>query len=590
MEEEKEKNIEEPKNLKSMLFGFWFNSKKGEVEKSNLPEQEEYDAPERTIDGEDENSQQEEQEKKDENIVPAKKNKMYELFCRQNGRKAPEENDEINLSMFMEGEIEAGYEERSWIKNLSREASYRITKAKSTEEEPVDALPQVMVTSDRMRAALFVFPPLFDGAEVDIELIEKELNAKTVSYGIDEEKLKEICALKKYFVFCTIAVGTAPVDGTDGEVIDHFRRDTEIQLTVKDDNTIDYKDLNWLQTINTDEVICDIVPPTMAESGMNVRGVEVKGKNGRKAVAPKGNGTKVTQDETQLLAALNGVLSFTSQRFRVDPLLIIKGDVDTSVGNLEVLGDVLINGDVKEGFTVKASGNITVQGMVEGANVTAGGDIQVGRGMNGNSHGIMEAERDVRCKYIENATVTSSGKIICDTIINSDISSDEAIVVKTGRGAIIGGDISAVGRIDALSIGNESNRTMVITLGATTHFLREMYELEEKRKEVATEVAELEKNISYLSGGRQNINEKAVKALDDMRLKLTVQKMQLANLDRRIAVMERKQADNTECRIRAEVIYPPAQINIGSFTKIVREVYYNALVYLKEGEIHIANV
>ena len=47
-------------------------------------------------------------------------------------------------------------------------------------------------------------------------------------------------------------------------------------------------------------------------------------------------------------------------------------NVDNSTGDIDYEGDVVVNGNVLAGFTVKATGDITVSGIVEGATVIAG--------------------------------------------------------------------------------------------------------------------------------------------------------------------------------------------------------------------------
>lgn len=47
-------------------------------------------------------------------------------------------------------------------------------------------------------------------------------------------------------------------------------------------------------------------------------------------------------------------------------------NVDNSTGDIDYEGDVVVKGNVLAGFTVKATGDITVSGIVEGATVIAG--------------------------------------------------------------------------------------------------------------------------------------------------------------------------------------------------------------------------
>ncbi len=527
----------------------------------------------------------------DENILPVKGNALYELYLRRQGVPPIDDPDlTFNLAQFTEWGGPPTEEQRGWFRSFEPPARNILQQARGEEEEPIEHVPMVRISRDRMSAFFYALPPTYGADDMTPESVMNALAEARIGFGIDELKVAEICHDKCYFTLFEVARGKPPEDGADGDVEDHFAREQEIHLQVKDDNTIDYKDLGWLQTVHEGDVICDIIPPTSAMPGLDVLGGEIRGRDGKKAVAPKGSGTRLSEDESRLLAAIDGVVTFDAGRFRVDPLLIIEGSVETATGNIETVGDVLIHGDVLEGFTVEATGNITVQGMVEGATMVAGGDIQVGRGMNGNSHGSMQAKGEVRSKFIENATVTTGGRIVCDTIINSTVSSDTAIEVKTGRGAIIGGNITALERIDALSIGNQSNRNIIITLGSTANFLRSKQELEQKRTELTRDVEEIEKNISFLDAGAVNPAPNIVSMVDDFKLKLSVQKMQLSNVERQLAQMDRKQTDNTACRLRAEIIYPPAQITIGNVTKVLRQMAFSALVYLKEGDVHVANV
>ena len=163
-------------------------------------------------------------------------------------------------------------------------------------------------------------------------------------------------------------------------------------------------------------------------------------------------------------------------------------------------------------------------------------------------------------------------------------------MVKTGRGAIIGGHITALERIDATSIGNQSNRNIVITMGSTANLLRDKHDLEQKRISLENEVEETEKNISFLDAGVSSTTPDLVQMSDDLKLKLSVQKMQLSNTLRSLEAMNKKQVDNAACRLRTDMLYPPAQITIGDATKIIRQMAYNATIYYNKGEIEIANI
>ena len=117
----------------------------------------------------------------------------------------------------------------------------------------------------------------------------------------------------------------------------------------------------------------------------------------------------------------------------------IPGNVDFSTGNINFLGDVNIRGDVLSGFTVRAMGNIQVAGVIEaGSVVEAGGDLIVVKGILGDGTAIIRSHRSLFSKYIENSTIYVRENLQTDCIINSHIYSDGEVLVRSGRGTIMG--------------------------------------------------------------------------------------------------------------------------------------------------------
>ena len=89
-------------------------------------------------------------------------------------------------------------------------------------------------------------------------------------------------------------------------------------------------------------------------------------------------------------------------------------DVDNTTGDIEYEGNVIVHGNVRAGFTLKASGDITIMGVVEGANVDAGGNLTVNRGIQGMNKAQIHAGGDIVSKFVENATIVCGGNIETD--------------------------------------------------------------------------------------------------------------------------------------------------------------------------------
>lgn len=521
-------------------------------------------------------------------VLSAAGSQVYQAYCRINGVPPQPEDAVFDAAMFHMAGLAPTEETLGVLKSLDKNTAAMMERWTKAEAEAVAAEPVLFVSRDKMRVYLFVFPPMFGGEEVSEAQLAALLEREKITFGLGAQVIEAAGEGRAYMRILLVAAGVFPLDGLPGRVVDHFARGNEITLTVREDNTIDYRDLGWLQTVHQGDVICDIIAPTKAVNGFDVHGRELRGKDGRPAAVPNGTNTRINPEGTAVESAIDGVLTFASERFRVDPLLIVEGNLDIAVGNLDVVGDVLIKGDVQEGFHLAASGNITVNGGVEGATLKAGGNVQIGLGMNGNSIGSIDAGGDVFSKFFENTKVWALGSIVCDTIINSDIASEKEVLVRTGRGAIIGGEITALTRIAAVTMGNASNRAMEITLGNTNKYLVEKRGLEDAKLQESVTIEAITKDIRFLE--RQTDTPVKKEKLGELNLQLKMRRLKLSKLDREYQTMLLREADIAKCRLQAEVLYPPATITVGATIKSIRKNYYNVLVYYKDGEIHIGNV
>jgi uncharacterized protein (DUF342 family) len=139
--------------------------------------------------------------------------------------------------------------------------------------------------------------------------------------------------------------------------------------------------------------------------------------------------------------------------------------VDNSTGNIDYEGNVVVHGNVKTGFSVHASGDIIVDGVVEGAELYAEGQIIIKQGIHGMFKGLIYAGEHLMAKYIESATVTSGGYVEAEIILNSDVSAKEYISVHGKKGLINGGTVRAGSYIEADNIGSEMGTATSLEVG-----------------------------------------------------------------------------------------------------------------------------
>lgn len=330
----------------------------------------------------------------------------------------------------------------------------------------LDAEAMVHIAKSGLTAWLMLYPPVGGGRAADRAALDEALEKAQVTFGIDEAALEQLIRDQApYFRLVAVARGIPAVHGADGQVEDLFQRKVERKATVNEKGQIDYMNLNFIQNVEQGGEICRIIPPTQGVPGRTVQDTELPARNGKAAVVPKGRNTQLSEDGSALLAVIAGHVEFSGRSFQVRPVLNIPGNVDYSVGNISFLGDVHITGDVCSGFSVRATGTITVGGVIEACSVEAGRDLIVAKGIQGDSQAIVRAQRSMFAKYIESSRIYAKLSLEADCIINSDIYCDGSVIVQAGHRSIIGGRIYAAHEVRAGILGNRVESHTEITLG-----------------------------------------------------------------------------------------------------------------------------
>lgn len=410
-----------------------------------------------------------------------------------------------------------------------------------------------------------VLPPLGGGRNVtEMEVLEA-LDSKGVSFGIDRSAVRSMLRPEGNFLLTRVAQSKPPVPGEDGRVEDHYSRTSGTpQLVENEQGIVDFGNLSWLIPIEEGTVICDIIEPTMGTPGVDIRGNPIRAYNGKKAVLPKGENVIPGPDGKTLVAKITGQISFRDGRFHVNNVIVIKGDVDLSTGSLNVQGDVVIHGSVLPGFSVKATGDVTIGGIVGGSQITAGGSIVVNRGMNGNLVGSLTAGKDIVCKYMENTSVHADGDIRMDSIVNCDVSTNGKVIATTGRGVIIGGTVRSMGGIEAKTIGNIAGRLTVLTIGPTPRFLEEKSQAEREREEI-----------------RQQLEQGTAKK------NTAILQMKAKVLDKKLEQLEVREAASAQRQVVSSKLLPIVQVTIHNITKSIIDSYGTCRIYLDQKEAAI---
>ena len=442
----------------------------------------------------------------------------------------------------------------------------------------LDAMPCFFISSNKLYAWVIVLPPVNGGAELSQDMLYKAMADQRIMYGVDLRLADHLASDEaKYFNLYLIAKGKPAFDGTNGNIVDAFPRVLPRVLEVDEFDRVDYTALNLIRNVKEGEEICRLIKPTEGEPGCTVLGQEIPARSGKSVPLPKGRNTEISEDGTLLLASISGDVEFTGHSFQVKPVLDIPGNVDFSTGSINFLGDVNIRGDVLSGFTVRAMGTIQVAGVVEaGSTVEAGGDLIVVKGILGDGTTIIRSHRSIFSKYIENSTIYVRENLQTDCIINSYIYSDGEVLVRSGRGTIIGGRIWAAKKISASAVGARSECRTAVALGGLpcTNFERELVQRELKVLEMELEKLECQLDSTSKSS-----------LLDKTRSKLMVAELKLKQLESELADLKIEAEEKNKGRLECGVAYPGTEISFGDETLRVRQESRQCVATLLHGEI-----
>lgn len=444
----------------------------------------------------------------------------------------------------------------------------------------MDALPFVHIAADKLSAWVMVFPPIGEGKELNQELLKGALSDKGITFGVDEELLKRLPDdPEKYFYLYSVAKGKPAVQGKDGYVRELYDRVVERKFEVDEHDRVDYASLKFFQSVEKGDVICEAIQPIKGDPGRTVQDQVIPVKEGKAAPLSKGRNTEISQDGTKLLASQAGHVEFSGKAFHVKSVMEIDGDVDYSTGNINYTGDVHIHGNVSSGFTVKAVGNITVDGVVKSGNIEAGGDLIVAKGIVGNSQSVVKAGRNVYAKYLENSNVHAKENLQADSIVNSDVYCDGNIEVRSGRGIIVGGRIHAAKRISAKIVGSKMESQTSIFLGGEPCVEFDRQVLVENIENGEKELEKLEKCPDSPS---------KIDRMKSLTFELSIDQAKLEKMDEEITHFDEEVKNHGGCRLTCDLAYPGIILNISNVMFKLKNETSMCTAKLVDGEIQMS--
>ena len=368
-----------------------------------------------------------------------------------------------------------------------------------------DAFISCEITEGEMKAVVTLTPPGEGGTDPSAGAVRAALEGAGIIHGINEDALTALENSPRYRERIPVAEGTRPKHGSDARMIYNFKTDNrQVQLQESKDGRVDFKELNRIENVVEGQVLARKVEAEPGEAGQTVTGRLIPAKDGKDIEAPLGDNTRLSDDGRSILADINGLVKLQNGKVVVEPIYLVSGDVNMKEGNIRFLGTVIVKGNVDDGFSVNAAGNIEVMGNVGKGVLEAEGDIIVHQGIAGKGEGRVTAGGSIWAKFIENANADAGDMVVVsDGIINSHVFSDKRIICRGRRASIVGGHIRAAEEVDAKTLGSVAGMETMVEVGYDPKSRERLLELEEQDGELAKKQEEISLNMATIENMRK---------------------------------------------------------------------------------------
>lgn len=442
---------------------------------------------------------------------------------------------------------------------------------------------KVEVTADSMLGVISFTPPTSGGVMLSREAVWQAIFKSGIVEGVDQEKIEEIIDNHCYHHKYVIARGKEPIPGKEGGIKLHFDPEALKQLKPKinPNGTVNLKELNIVRNVTKGEILATKLTASPGEDGYTVFGKVLKAKRGKEASMPRGKNTQLLEEEGFLVAAIDGKLIYEKQQIAVDKVYRVMGDVDSHIGNIDFLGDVIVEGSVGSGFTITSGGSVEVMGIVENVTIIAKKDIVLKGGIQGNQKSKLIAGGSIIAKFIQHTKAQAGGSVITEMMIQSHVVAEESVYVEGGKGTIVGGSISARHCIKGQSMGS--------SLGVITHLMIGVSpDAYQRYKEISSELRESRSKLNKIEQDRKFlINKEKAGTLDQHKqetlwaLYHTKQQLEerIHELKESYESMGRQLNKEQEGKIKfSEALYPGVKVVYGNLAYYVDHVYHKGTI------------
>lgn len=405
-----------------------------------------------------------------------------------------------------------------------------------------------------------------------------------------------------------IAKGKPPINGKDTKIkaLVESAQARILKPKERDDGSVDMRDLGDIICVKVGDPLIQRIPFTEGIKGFTVLGNILEPTPGDDKQLVVGEGTELSpQNNDVLISKLVGLPKIIDNGMQVDKVYNIK-NVDVSTGHIKFEGSVIISGDVKDGMKVEASGDISIEGFVESAQLDAGGDITIQKGIIGRKQevendkdiddiqmsAVLNLQGNLYATYSQYAEINCVGNIrIENQLMHNIVSVDGTLWIgkeEKADGKLIGGYIQAGESVHAGIIGATAGSKTIISFDKKVQIFKEKLIIQdEKIQDEATKANDLKALAQKLKELPKKASKPEMLAKVISTFKHHASNIAQVTREKELIEQELQEYMASVYVEGTERLYQGVEMRIGDFNERTKREYGPSKLIYNERKIHI---
>ena len=336
------------------------------------------------------------------------------------------------------------------------------------------------------------------------------LAAKGVVRGLDQAAIEALAAelrVGRTSAGCVAARGTPPEHGRDGALDFVVQPSNEGARYRHDPGTgrIDFHETNLVQNVLAGEPVAVEIPPRPGVDGCDVFGRRLAAGQGHTAKYRVGRGARLDEASRQILAEIDGRVVWEGGTVSVSGTYQVRGSVDYSVGNIAFVGEVIVDGDVLDGFSVRAGRGLSVGGSLGACRADSEGDLILRGGVFGKGKARLRAKGVLSARFLNDCEAEAAGNLTVEReALNSTLLTNSRLLMP--KGTFAGGAASALGGAEFDTLGSAMGVDIRVAVGTDYNLARRQGEISGRIVEVDAAVGKIEGFLGPLLADRRRMS------------------------------------------------------------------------------------